>query len=201
MSNIVSSTIDESFPVAGQDNDSQGFRDNFQIIKTGLGVANTEITTLETNTAKKNAANDFAGNDIFDANLYQITQEHRDGLGSTLTGNTGFEWTDGSFNTVKVGGNISLISQGWATNDHYQEMIYQIYGDGNSTYTVTLTARYGSGLTSGMYIDGSGRLTDAGSSATISISATTTESQLVKAFTWDNGQKVFLQHLGTFSQV
>ena len=32
-SNITYTTIDEQFPVAGQDNDSQGFRDNFSIIK------------------------------------------------------------------------------------------------------------------------------------------------------------------------
>ena len=33
-SNIVDTTIDETYPVAGVDNDSQGFRDNFNIIKT-----------------------------------------------------------------------------------------------------------------------------------------------------------------------
>ena len=37
-SNIISSTIDESYPVAGQDNDTQGFRDNFNIIKTAAST-------------------------------------------------------------------------------------------------------------------------------------------------------------------
>ena len=32
-SNIVDTTIDDTYPVAGIDNDSQGFRDNFNIIK------------------------------------------------------------------------------------------------------------------------------------------------------------------------
>ena len=35
-SNIVSETIDAEFPVAGQDNDTQGFRDNFSTIKDSL---------------------------------------------------------------------------------------------------------------------------------------------------------------------
>ena len=35
-SNIISSTIDDTYPVAGIDNDTQGFRDNFNIIKTWL---------------------------------------------------------------------------------------------------------------------------------------------------------------------
>ena len=56
-SNIISSTIDGAYPVAGQDNDSQGFRDNFTVIKTGLATANTEITALQTNSAVLNAAN------------------------------------------------------------------------------------------------------------------------------------------------
>jgi hypothetical protein len=47
MSNIVTTSIDENYPVAGQDNPSKGFRDNFQAIKTGLSVARQEITSLE----------------------------------------------------------------------------------------------------------------------------------------------------------
>ena len=38
-SNIVADTIDDTYPVAGQDNDSQGFRDNFSQIQTGLETA------------------------------------------------------------------------------------------------------------------------------------------------------------------
>ena len=38
-SNIISSTIDGTYPVAGVDNDTQGFRDNFTVIKTGLATA------------------------------------------------------------------------------------------------------------------------------------------------------------------
>ena len=35
-SSLSPSSIDATFPVAGQDNDSQGFRDNFNQIKTDL---------------------------------------------------------------------------------------------------------------------------------------------------------------------
>ena len=38
-SNIISDTIDAAYPIAGVDNDTQGFRDNFQIIKTGLALS------------------------------------------------------------------------------------------------------------------------------------------------------------------
>ena len=36
-SNITNANIEDDFPVAGQDNDSQGFRDNFTNIKTIFG--------------------------------------------------------------------------------------------------------------------------------------------------------------------
>jgi hypothetical protein len=45
-SSINTTSIDETFPIAGQDNDSQGFRDNFNNIKNNFGVARDEISAL-----------------------------------------------------------------------------------------------------------------------------------------------------------
>lgn len=42
-----SSTINVQFPVAGVDNDSQGFRTNFSKIQSALTVASEEITSLQ----------------------------------------------------------------------------------------------------------------------------------------------------------
>ena len=42
-----SSTIDTTFPVPGQDNDTQGFRDNFIAVKNGLETAATEISAIQ----------------------------------------------------------------------------------------------------------------------------------------------------------
>jgi hypothetical protein len=50
-SQISFSSIDENYPVAGQDNDTQGFRDNFNVIKQALLKASEEVTTLQNNTA------------------------------------------------------------------------------------------------------------------------------------------------------
>ena len=62
-SSITTTNIDATFPVAGQDNDSQGFRDNFSQIKTQLSTASTEITSLQANRATTNADADFNGHD------------------------------------------------------------------------------------------------------------------------------------------
>ena len=74
-SNIISSTIDDTYPVAGIDNDTQGFRDNFNIIKTGLATASSEITNLQNNTPKTNATSSFNNNSITTVNLLGSTKE------------------------------------------------------------------------------------------------------------------------------
>ena len=67
-SNINETGVNKDYPIAGQDNDSQGFRDNFTVIKDNFVAAKSEIKTLETNTAKLNADNNFRNN-IQNANL------------------------------------------------------------------------------------------------------------------------------------
>ena len=45
-SKIVPANIDGTFPKAGQDNSSQGFRDNFSAINTNFTEAKSEIEDL-----------------------------------------------------------------------------------------------------------------------------------------------------------
>lgn len=66
-SNINPTIIDATYPVAGQDNDSQGFRDNFTVIKNNFTAAKEEITDLQNKVVLKAALsggvldNDMAG--------------------------------------------------------------------------------------------------------------------------------------------
>jgi len=46
-SNINPTNINILYPVAGQDNDTQGFRTNFSNILSNFSVAKTEITALQ----------------------------------------------------------------------------------------------------------------------------------------------------------
>ena len=56
--------INVNYPVAGQDNDSQGFRNNFTAISNAFAQADGALTNLTTSTAKLNMDNDFLGNAI-----------------------------------------------------------------------------------------------------------------------------------------
>ena len=61
--------IDANYPVAGQNNDSQGFRDNFTNIKSALSATNADLVGLQIGALLKSQDNDFVGYSIKNANL------------------------------------------------------------------------------------------------------------------------------------
>ena len=139
-SNINSDAIDALYPVAGQDNDSQGFRDNFSTIKNSLATAKTEITTLQNDTAKKNADNDFNGNKIQEANLISTTEQTYATGELTASQNISFE--NGHYQIVTVGGDITITLTDWAQTGKLCKLRLEIKSDGTGR---TLTINVGSG--------------------------------------------------------
>ena len=82
-SKIVPGDIDATYPKAGQDNTSQGFRDNFAGIKNNFTEAVTEIEALQTNKASLNGSSDFADNEVLRAkfkdtseSIYDVSYTH-----------------------------------------------------------------------------------------------------------------------------
>ena len=72
-SSINTDNIKTNYPVAGENNDTQGFRDNFSEIVDNLKAAESEITDLQTNAAKTNIESQFFGNRITNAEFDQTT--------------------------------------------------------------------------------------------------------------------------------
>ena len=67
------STINKDFPVAGQDNDSVGFRNNFAATQLALQTAHNEITALQTNAV---LTADLAANTPVVNNLLAVSYTH-----------------------------------------------------------------------------------------------------------------------------
>lgn len=107
-SNINSLGIDENYPIAGQDNDSQGFRDNFNVIKNSLASASTEITDLQNNTAKLNSLNDFNGEIIQNASFQQTSDEVFNIGNATQAFN--INWEDGNYQIMTTAADIPSIT-------------------------------------------------------------------------------------------
>jgi hypothetical protein len=107
MTRTTTSTIDylsinENFPVAGEDNDTQVFRDNFDTIKTSLRSAQEDVTDIKTNGAFLDQENSFQGNEISTAVLRDITFRRFDigippGVAYTV------DYENGSYQSMKLG--------------------------------------------------------------------------------------------------
>tara|TARA_Y100000389_G_scaffold146695_1_gene145447 strand:+ start:220 stop:783 length:564 start_codon:yes stop_codon:yes gene_type:complete len=100
-SNIVPGNIDETYPKAGEDNSSQGFRDNFLGIKNNFTEAVTEIVNLQTNKANLNAASDFTENEVRRAK-FKDTSETIYAHGSVSSGSVTLDHENGHYQTLTV---------------------------------------------------------------------------------------------------
>ena len=111
-SNINPNDIDGNYPVAGQDNNSQGFRDNFTNTSTNFGYAADEITDLQNNAILKSALagtildNDMQGSLFYNAQQQQMTNTVVP-LG-ILSGTVTLNWQEGPCFTLTTNGAIIL---------------------------------------------------------------------------------------------
>jgi len=111
-SNINPNDINGNYPVAGQDNNSQGFRDNFTNTSTNFQYAANEITDLQSKSVLKAALvgttldNNMNGSLLYNAQVQQITNTVVP-LGS-LSGSVPINWALGSYFTLTTNGAVSL---------------------------------------------------------------------------------------------
>ena len=137
---ITVTNIDATFPVAGQDNDSQGFRDNFNQIKTQLSTAGTEITAIQTNQAVTNADTDFNGHDQSELVLKDWGQKVV--AKGAVTGSVACSFADANVTTLTTSGNVTLTFTNFPTDDsgtNVYATMKVLLSKAVSTHTVTLT--------------------------------------------------------------
>ena len=94
-------SINENFPVAGQDNDTQVFRDNADTIKTSLRNAKDEITDILTNAAFLDEENNFELNNITNARLINNKTAKYD-YGIIDTSPLTIEYQNGNYQILRV---------------------------------------------------------------------------------------------------
>lgn len=107
-SNINFLSINENFPVAGVDNDTQTLRDNFDTIKTSLRRAQEEVTDLQNNTAKNNDSNDFNLNILGNAVLENVRHQKFDAGNPVTVSPTTIDFQNGHYQIYRIGANINL---------------------------------------------------------------------------------------------
>ena len=137
-SNINPTAIDVTYPIAGQDNDTQGFRDNFSSIKNNFTVTKSEISaiqsvldgtaTLSTTVPASATAAGTKGTIAFDNNYLYVCVNTNSWL---RVGIVGWPGSLSTFGNVTISGN--LTTQGARVNAGYQYYAPST----NFTYTIS----------------------------------------------------------------
>jgi hypothetical protein len=116
-SNINPYNIDGTFPVAGQDNSSQGFRDNFTNVKNNFIYAQSEINDLQSKALLTSAlngqtiTNDMAGTQITRPQLKAWTQALVDH--NVISTNITLDFNTANFHKITTGGSFVVTFANW----------------------------------------------------------------------------------------
>lgn len=138
-SQINQNTIDATYPVAGQDNSSQGFRDNFQAIVTNFGYAGSEISSLQANSIIRNRDNDLGGNTTITSALYRTSREVIFNFGS-VSGIQALNYTNGSYQIINLTGSTVLTFNGFSVAAGQQTRLRLEVTVSDITHTLTFPA-------------------------------------------------------------
>ena len=158
-SQINPSNIDATYPVAGQPNNTQGFRDNFTATQTNFNYAATEITDLQNKAVLKAALTGTTlDNNMNDALLYAAKIQDFSATAVNLTTTSGpvtVDYTTGHYQSLSPStGSVSLGFTKWPAAPNYGFLRLRIYIT-NTAYTVTLPAAATQGVTGIQGLSGS----------------------------------------------
>jgi hypothetical protein len=200
-SNIISETIDGAYPVAGVDNDTQGFRNNFSIIKNNFAAAKSEIETLQESTAKLNETNNFRGSNINEANFQAVTEQHFPigGLAPLQTG-VNIDFRNGHYHTLVIdSANVTLNLVGWpdavldADSTKVAKFTVELRGAGTSPSdprTITWTTRGGGA--------GTKIKTSSNFPTPFTVDNNVEDPVIVEFWSYNGGTTVYANYLGRF---
>jgi len=153
--NPISTTdLDTEFPVPGQDNDSQGFRDNFTVISDNFAASKARLEDLETYSVRNEASTEFlalsnGGTARLINPTLQTPKEVRSEItpaASTATIEFGGE-DIGSYQTLVLENNTELTIDATTVPDsgYYQKVTLHITATGatrNLTWDNSLTIKF-----------------------------------------------------------
>lgn len=186
MSSVNPNNIDGTYPIAGQDNDSQGFRDNFTNIKNNFTFTASELTDLQNNAILKTALsgttlnNNLNNAQLIGAQISKFTETRID-IG-TQTGGVTVNWSDAHFQTLTTSGSVTLTFANWPTSGFWTSFKLEI-NVASVAHTLTLPASVSLNLNN---IQGA-------SGQTITFSAT--GKYLFRFSTYDGGTTVTIEDL------
>jgi hypothetical protein len=198
-SNVISTTIDEEYPVAGVDNDSQGFRDNFRIIKDSLAAAKAELEDLQNKSLFKSALtdtdldNNMAGTSLIAANLDQHTEKVT--VVGSVGNNQNVSFLNGHYQTVTATADITLTLADWPA-ENYAKMTVAIESNLNDGTVRTVTF-VGENTPAFKKVTSEGWASHSATQVSVT-SNNDINPTIVEFWTPDGGDTIFARYLGLF---
>ena len=148
-SQINPNNIDGNYPVAGQDNNSQGMRDNFTNIKVNFQDAAAEITDIQNKGIFKSAlTGSVLDNNMSDALIYAAQIRDFSATAVSVAATSGailINYVAGHYQSITTSGSISLSFTNFPPAAQYGYVKLQI-NITNVAHTVTLPAAVTLGL-------------------------------------------------------
>ena len=190
-SNINTTDIDIEFPVAGQDNDSQGFRDNFNVINTNFTSAKEEIEDLQTNVVRVDADTTFLTNaesnptTLIRPNLKSASETYFTPQDGAVATSATVDVSEGGYQVyIFNSGTVTLSFSGWPESGYYGKVRLHITANSASTLAFS-----GNVLKDSINADGFWANPAIGAG----------EVHIIDVWSYQGGSSMYAQYLGAFS--
>lgn len=183
--------IDTAYPVAGQDNDSQGFRDNFSNIKQAIDSAKSAISTLEGTSPSTQGDNDFNDNTI--SKVILRDSAFAAPSAETLAGETNVDYTSGHYRrlicTTEKPDTNTVVIQNWAPAEGLGHMILEVRSNNTNQKFLNFSTPSGNILTDTANLD-----------LTSDFDMTDTNAKyMFEIWSPDQGANIFVYYKGKFN--
>lgn len=204
MSDINFGVINEDYPIAGQDNDTQGFRDNFGNIKTALSVTKDEINLLQANAVLKATVdgendpvtNNMGGSTISNGILTQMGSGTIAGVIVADTINVNSSLAGFYYATVNADTTLQFTGwPSWSTAGTPACISVKVFIKAGTSGTTNRIITVSAGANT-IKCDSSTAWTT--STTTFIVNGTTKKYKLIEAFSYDGGLNVYVRFLGEF---
>jgi len=189
-SQINYSAINVAYPVAGVDNNSQGFRDNFTAIQAGLAEASAEITLLQTNGLDVTQPVNQLQGTIFNNGLYSQFNGVYYNAGTVGAGGALINVDNGPMQKVTLSANATLTFENWPDVGMWSTIRLVLANNGSPRVATLDTTNSGVLKTVTGWPYGTNPVT-------VSI-PTTGKIEVIEAWTVDGGTTVYIKNLGQY---
>lgn len=190
-SQITTSNIDTLYPKAGQDNDSQGFRDNFANIATGLNVAKSEISNLQSNAVLTGSLgenpvaveNDMLGSSIVNGFYNNL---HGSSYLSDAVSIQDINVDAGSVQEFTMANSVAFTFRNWPIDGKYAVVRVHLLSNGIAQFTPSFVTENGGDVVLESSFPSPFTVADTGA------------HQVIEAWSYNNGATVYIRYLGEF---